>query len=83
MLLESAPSSVVVESPLRSSPRELGDAATGFLVAAITCVAGALRLHGISAKPIWFDEALSFGVARLPWHSLFLSLWNREANMGI
>jgi hypothetical protein len=83
MLVESAPSSVVVESPPRSSPRELGDAATGFLVAAITCVAAALRLHGISAKPIWFDEALSFGVARLPWRAFFHALWNREANMGI
>ncbi len=83
MLVESAPSSLVVESPPCSSPRERGNVTTAFLVAAITCVAAALRLHGISAKPIWFDEALSFGVARLPLRPLLHSLWSREANMGV
>jgi mannosyltransferase len=83
MPVESTSSSSALGSLVRRSPRELGDAATGLLLAVIISAAAVLRLHAISAKPIWFDEALSFGVARLPLRPLLHSLWNREANMGV
>jgi len=53
------------------------------LLAAITLIAAVLRLHGLSAKSIWFDEAMSAEIARLPWSQFASALWNREANMAL
>jgi mannosyltransferase len=50
------------------------------LVAGITVLAAILRLQGIAARELWFDETLSVGVAKMPWPHLFLTLWYREAN---
>jgi len=51
-------------------------------VAAITMVAAILRLHGLNSKIVWFDEAMSAGIARLPWSQVVRVLWNFEANMA-
>jgi mannosyltransferase len=52
------------------------------LLAAITLFAAILRLHAISARTFWFDEAVGAEISRLPWRELGLALWNREANMA-
>ena len=53
------------------------------LWALIVPVAAFLRLHAISAKSLWLDEAMSAGIARLPWSQFFRVLWNREINMTL
>jgi mannosyltransferase len=44
------------------------------LVAAITCLALALRVIGLDRKSVWFDEALGFEAARLPLAELWRSV---------
>jgi mannosyltransferase len=48
----------------------------------ITLLAFLLRWHGLAAKSLWLDEAVSVEIARLHWPDFFLILWHREANMA-
>ncbi len=75
------PARDLTAAPDRTTWRRSGwtDAA---LLAGITLVAAAMRLHGISARSFWFDEAVSPEIARLPWSQFIKVLWNREANMA-
>src|ERR1035437_1606102 len=52
------------------------------LVGIITLLAVFLRLHALTAKTYWLDEAISVKIARLPWPEFFVALWHREANMA-
>jgi mannosyltransferase len=47
-------------------------ATAGFLV----------RLHLLTRRDLWVDEALSVILARLPWRDFWAALWNFQANMG-
>src|ERR1700690_770049 len=54
--------------------------------AALLIVAGAgiiLRLHLLTAKDFWDDEAASVIFASLPWPSFLKTIWNYEANMSL
>ncbi len=51
------------------------------MLALITLFAAFLRMHAISAKSFWGDEAYSVEIARLPWNDFFHMLWFREATM--
>jgi mannosyltransferase len=41
-----------------------------------------LRLHLLSKRDLWVDEALSVFLARLPWRDFWQALWNFQANMS-
>jgi mannosyltransferase len=57
-----------------SSLVSLGGFAAGLLV--LVALASALRLHALGARPIWFDEGVSLGMARLPWDVFLSNAWN-------
>src|SRR5579859_4149721 len=48
------------------------------LVSAGTCT----RFYGISARAM-YDEAASWNLAKLPWHSFLQALWDFEGNMAL
>jgi mannosyltransferase len=49
----------------------------------ITAAAAALRFHALGERSLWFDEGISFGIARLSWANFARLLWEREANMSL
>jgi 4-amino-4-deoxy-L-arabinose transferase-like glycosyltransferase len=49
----------------------------------ILAVAAALRIYRLGARPLWIDEGVSAGIARLPWNSMQSVIWRHEANMGL
>src|SRR3954447_7173360 len=53
-----------------------------FIVGALCAMAFALCWHGISSKPIWYDETFSFAIARLGWSDFLRLSWLRECNMA-
>jgi len=53
------------------------------IVCIITVIAAALRFHALAARPFWFDEGISVGIAKLDWASFARLLWQREANMSL
>lgn len=48
----------------------------------IGSVALILRLHGLGASGIWYDESFSAMIARLRWSQFALILWDHEGNMA-
>jgi mannosyltransferase len=46
-------------------------------------VATYLRLHGISDKSLWADEAVSVAFTQIGWSDLAHILWHREGNMSL
>jgi mannosyltransferase len=49
----------------------------------ITAAAAALRFYALGERSLWFDEGISFGIARLSWADFARLLWEREANMSL
>jgi mannosyltransferase len=74
---KSAESFITPSPQGSSSPIEL------VLLALITALAAALRLHSLAAKSFWFDEGVSVAIARLDWYNFVRILWRREANMSL
>src|SRR5258705_3772980 len=56
---------------------------SSWLLTLITLVDAVLRLHASTAKSFWLDEAISVGIARLPWQQFFDVLRHREINMAL
>ena len=71
------------ETPSAKEGRLTVNAANAALIAVITLAAAVLRIHAITAKSFWGDEAYSVEIARLPWPDFFHILWFREANMSL
>jgi mannosyltransferase len=67
----------------RSEPLPRGSRWTAWLVASLTILAAALRLHDLAAKTFWHDEGFSAEVARLDFSGFAHLLWAREANMAL
>jgi 4-amino-4-deoxy-L-arabinose transferase-like glycosyltransferase len=42
-----------------------------------------LRLHLLTKRDLWVDEAASVFVARLPWGDFWQALWDFQGNMGL
>lgn len=42
-----------------------------------------LRIHLLTTKDFWDDEAASVIFAQLPWRSFLKTIWNYEANMSL
>jgi mannosyltransferase len=72
-------SSLVSEGKEAGPPTPAPNAILVGLVILLSCF---LRLHGLTAKPFWLDEAISVNIARMPWSDLAATLWHREANMA-
>ncbi|MGA9797712.1 MAG: glycosyltransferase family 39 protein [Terriglobales bacterium] len=53
------------------------------VLAVITILAAALRLHQLSAKSFWIDEGASFSFATMPWRPFLLTLWSYQGNMTL
>jgi len=49
-------------------------------LAAITIAGAVLRFWHLGQRSLWFDEGVSVGFARLPWHQMWLAMWE-QANM--
>ncbi len=49
-------------------------------LAAITTAGAVLRFWHLGQRSLWFDEGVSVGFARLPWHEMWLAMWE-QANM--
>jgi mannosyltransferase len=58
-----------------------------FLVALIlgvtTAIGAALRLHQLSAKSLWIDEAASVSFASMPWRAFVRAILTYEGNMSL
>src|SRR5579862_539056 len=81
-MLTESPTQISTENhPVAAISRERGGLDWA-LVTAITIIAAILRLHGLDSKIPWFDEAMSAGIARLPWSEFVRVLWRFEANMA-
>ena len=53
------------------------------LLLALIVAAGTLfRLHLLTKRDLWVDEALSVVLAQLPWRDFWRALWNSQANMS-
>jgi mannosyltransferase len=65
------------------SAGNLGARASAALLTGITLIATFLRYHALTTKQVWFDEALSFSLARLPWPEFLRILWHRDPNMAL
>jgi 4-amino-4-deoxy-L-arabinose transferase-like glycosyltransferase len=50
-------------------------------IGAITSVAFLLRWHGIRFASLWYDEAVSYRMATMPWREFFTSGLRSECNM--
>jgi mannosyltransferase len=50
---------------------------------ALVVLAAYLRLHSISTKSLWADEAVTAAFTRLGWYDLARILWRREGNMTL
>ncbi|MGC2186665.1 MAG: glycosyltransferase family 39 protein, partial [Terriglobales bacterium] len=48
-----------------------------------TILGSALRLHSLSARSLWIDEAASISFATLPWRSFLHTLWDYQGNMAL
>jgi uncharacterized membrane protein len=55
----------------------------GVAVALITGVGALLRFLHLGHRGLWFDEAISVGIAQLNWLDMRKVLMNREANMTL
>src|SRR5438552_6344203 len=53
------------------------------ILLAIVAVGAVLRLHLLSKRDFWVDEAVSAYLARLPWRDFWQALWAFQANMGL
>ena len=42
-----------------------------------------LRLHLLTRRDLWVDEALSVVLARMPWRHFWQALWDFQANMAL
>ena len=53
------------------------------LLLVLIVIAGTLfRLHLLTKRDLWVDEALSVVLAQLPWRDFWIALWNSQANMA-
>ena len=43
----------------------------------------ALRLHSLSARSLWIDEAASISFATMPWRAFLRTLWDYQGNMAL
>lgn len=55
----------------------------GIALVALITLAAYLRLHVISDKSLWADEAVTAAFTRLGWYDLARILWRREGNMAL
>jgi mannosyltransferase len=53
------------------------------ILLAIVAVGAVLRLHLLSKRDFWVDEAVSAYLARLPWRDFWQALWGFQANRGL
>ncbi len=81
MVHATTSSSSSFSAPPATEKWRSGAALNAVLLALITLVGTALRLHAITAKSFWLDEGISVEIARLPWQQFFFVLRHREANM--
>jgi mannosyltransferase len=67
-------------SPPQALPRS--SFLVSVLVLGITVAGIALRLHLLTQRNLWDDEAASVIFAQLPWRAFLKTMWNYEANMS-
>ncbi|MGH7863639.1 MAG: glycosyltransferase family 39 protein [Candidatus Binataceae bacterium] len=53
------------------------------MIAAITSVGAALRLHRLGAQSFWTDESLTAWISSTPWSVFIATVTQREANMSV
>ncbi len=53
------------------------------VLAVLTILAAALRLHQLSTKSLWIDEGASVSFAALPWRPFLETLWSYQGNMTL
>lgn len=77
----------MTSSTHESTSQQQGFRLSSFLVSVllllITAAGIALRLHLLSVRNFWDDEAASVIFAQLPWHSFLRTICNYEANMSL
>jgi mannosyltransferase len=53
------------------------------LLLLIVAAGTVLRLHFLTKRDLWVDEALGVVLAGLPWQNFWQALWEFQANMGL
>jgi mannosyltransferase len=53
------------------------------VLAVLTTLAAALRLHQLSSKSFWIDEGASVSFATMPWRPFLETLWSYQGNMTL
>jgi mannosyltransferase len=53
------------------------------VLAVLTILAAALRLHQLSTKSLWIDEGASVSFATMPWRPFLETLWSYQGNMTL
>jgi mannosyltransferase len=53
------------------------------VLAVLTTLAVALRLHQLSSKSFWIDEGASVSFATMPWRPFLETLWSYQGNMTL
>jgi len=61
----------------------LSPARAGLILGVTTIIGAALRLHQLSAKSFWIDEAASVSFATMPWRPFLRTLWDYQGNMTL
>jgi mannosyltransferase len=68
----------------RASHQEiLSPSRTGVILGAATVMGAALRLHSLSTRSLWIDEAASISFASMPWRPFLRTLWDYQGNMAL
>src|SRR3984893_4995259 len=61
----------------------LSTARMALILAVVTFLGAALRLHLLAARSLWIDEASSVHFATMPWWPFLRLLWTSQGNMTL
>jgi mannosyltransferase len=66
----------------RRQPSITNPVAQSLLLVLIVIAGTLFRLHLLTKRDLWVDEALSIVLAQLGWRDFWTALWNSQANMS-
>jgi len=61
----------------------LSSSRAGLILGVTTITGAALRLHLLSTRSLWIDEAASVSFATMPWRPFLRTLWSYQGNMAL